>query len=281
MEVYIRPILVLVFAILQFVTPLFISNAFYEVTDSVNDPAPIYFLPADYTFAVWGVITLLSGIYAVYQLLPGQIEREIHQRIGWFVMINTLLFSVWLVFSIQSGQYGTPNFQPLWILATVIVIIAMLAMNIIIFLRLREMTDQLTTADRWFVALPTAVYFGWLTVATIANTTSYLYGAGWTGEQYGPVIAAALLVVAAVITGAVILRFTTTQGAVAYSAVVIWAAIGIAINNLNQSQLVTITALVVAAVVLVISMISVNQPPSSQQISSAPSAQIGLSSRRS
>lgn len=282
MQLYLRPVLVLIFAILQFITPAVVNQAFEEVSNSANGSTPIYFLPADYTFAIWGVITLLSGVYAIYQLLPSQINREIHQRIGWFVLINTIFFSIWLVFSIQSGTYGSANFQPLWILATVIVIIGMLAMNIIIFLRLREMTDQLTTGDRWFVAVPTAVYFGWLSVATIANTTSFLYGAGWTGERYGEVITAALLIVAAIITSAVILRFTTTQGAVAYSAVVIWASIGIAAQNLNQSRLVTIVALVVAGIVLVINIISVNQPPVKQQRNTtAQYPAIGLPSRKS
>jgi translocator protein len=281
MEAYLRPVLVLIFAILQFVTPVIVGNAFDEVSSSAGRRTPIYFVPADYTFGIWGLITLLSAVYAIYQILPNQISRDVHQRIGWFVLINTIFFSIWLILAVQSGRYGTENFQPLWILATVIVIIGMLVMNILIFLRLSEMTDQLTVADRWFVVIPTAVYFGWLTVATIANTTSYLYGIGWSGEQYGQFIAAALLVVAAVIASAVILRFTTTHGAVAYSAVIIWAAIGIAVENLNQSRFVTITALLVAGAILVVNIISVNQPPPSQSDSTVHNPEVVLSARKS
>lgn len=46
--------------------------------------------------------------------------------------------------------------------------------------------------ERFFLRLPFSVYFGWITVATIANTTVFLVSIGW--DRFG--IAEPLLTVA-------------------------------------------------------------------------------------
>lgn len=263
-----RQFFVLFFAIGQFVTTALLSTAFNEVSDRTSAGSPVYFLPAGYTFAIWGLIMVLSLVYAMYQIFPKQADQEVHRRIGWFVMLNTIFFSIWLALAVQSGSYTSPDFQPVWILATVGIIIGMLVMNIFAFLNLRDLSSTLTRADRWLAAVPVSVYFGWLSVATIANTTSYLYGAGWTGAEYGALITVALLIVAVVITGFVILLYNITEGTVAYGAVVMWAALGIAAGNVNQSWLVTVTAGVVAMLILLLTILSVNRqhfPPASSQ----------------
>lgn len=233
----IRQLLVVVFAILQFVTPMFFGDIFDE--SSTVSVQPIYFVPAGYTFLIWSVIVFLSATYATYQILPGQTKRVLHRRIGWSVMLNTLLFSLWLWAAAQQGTFGTPNFQPIWILLTVIIIIGMLLMNILAFNHLRALKGQLTRRDMWLVQVPVSVYFGWLNLATIANT------------------------VAAIITGSVLLLFNNIQGTIAYGAVIIWATIGIALENCSLSLAVTVTAVLVAVTILLVTMYSVNRDSSS------------------
>ncbi|NOK59464.1 MAG: tryptophan-rich sensory protein [Chloroflexi bacterium AL-W] len=257
----IRQLLVVVFAILQFVTPVFFGDIFDE--SSTMSGQPIYFVPAGYTFLIWSVIVFLSATYATYQILPGQTERVLHRCIGWYVMLNTLFFSLWLWAAAQQGTFGTPNFQPIWILLTVIIIIGMLLMNILAFNHLRALKGQLTDRDMWLVQVPVSVYFGWLSVATIANTTAYLYGIGWTGELWGVPLTVALLCVAAIITGSVLLLFNNIQGAITYGAIIIWATIGIALENRSQSLAVTVTAVLVAVTILLVTMYSVNRDGSS------------------
>lgn len=257
----IRQILVLFFAIGQWVTAGLLNSAFNEISNSAPEANINYFLPADYTFVVWGLITILSVVYALYQIQRRQKTRPTHRKVGGPIMLNTLCFSIWLVLSIQSGNYGSADFQPLWILGTVLVIIAMLMCNIIVFLELRNSASQLTTSDKWFIVIPTSVYFGWLTVATIANTTSFLYGLELSFGLFDPLISSILLFVAACIAGFVTLLQPTTQGAVAYSAVVMWAAIGIAAANIEQSALVTTAAFAVSTILFVLILIRANWKP--------------------
>ncbi|MEL6525271.1 MAG: hypothetical protein AAFQ07_06125, partial [Chloroflexota bacterium] len=254
-----RQLFVVFFAIGQFVTTLLLSETFNSVTTDGLNNNPIYFLPAGYTFAIWGVIQLLSATYATYQLRPDQADRTLHQNIGWWVVLNTICFSVWTYFAVQQGMPGTQDFQPLWILATLPIMLVMLVSNVIAFLNIRQLADTLTMLDKWLTIVPVAVYFGWITVATVANTTAYLYAAGWTGTQLGVPITVALLIIAFLIAGAMTLMWNVSHGVVAYAAVFIWAAIGIAANNIDQSQTVTLTALIVAGAMLLLLITHVNQ----------------------
>ncbi|MEO1166338.1 MAG: hypothetical protein AAFV98_21355 [Chloroflexota bacterium] len=247
-----RTILVALFAIGQFVTPVLFANSFGDAPPE----DPIYFLPAGYAFAIWGIIIFGSAAYATYQLRPDQLERALHRDIGWWVMLNTVFFSLWLWAQNLSTTPTVEN-NNFWLLMTVIIIIGMLVSNIFVFIGIREHIANLTQLDKWLVQVPTAIYFGWLSVATIANTTPYLYAVSWFPNNIGIPMTIALLVVAALITGTVILLFNNPYGAVAYGAVIIWASIGIAVQNLTQSQSVVIASLIVAVVILFVTMFTV------------------------
>ena len=60
------------------------------------------------------------------------------------------------------------------LLATMLVLLILITRTI--------MGAELSTLDRLFVRLPFSVYFGWITVATIANVTVRLVSIGWTAS---------------------------------------------------------------------------------------------------
>ena len=43
------------------------------------------------------------------------------------------------------------------------------------------MKEKLDQKEKLFIRLPFSVYFGWITVATIANITTLLVDIGWNG----------------------------------------------------------------------------------------------------
>src|SRR3954453_23869179 len=57
--------------------------------------------PAGYAFAIWGLIYAASLVLAVYQAGPGQRERELHRRTGW-----------WLVAAFTASTIWVPIFSP-------------------------------------------------------------------------------------------------------------------------------------------------------------------------
>src|SRR5690348_4007716 len=54
-----------------------------RTTAAVSDSFPVYFVPAGYVFAVWGVIYMALTAFVVYQALPGQRTNPALRRIGY------------------------------------------------------------------------------------------------------------------------------------------------------------------------------------------------------
>jgi hypothetical protein len=104
------------------------------------------------------------------------------------------------------------------------------------------------------------VYFGWITVATIANITVWLVSIGWDG--YGiadSTWAVAIIAVGAIIGTAVILR----DDDIAYGLVLVWAYLGIWIKHTSATGFdgaypaVSATALVGIAAFLVAGVVTI------------------------
>ena len=106
--------------------------------------------------------------------------------------------------------------------------LAILGLLIAIYLRLNIGKTQVPAAHKWLVHLPFSIYLGWITVATIANATSLLDYVGWNGWGISPEVWTVLMLLAAgVISG----MMSFTRGDIAYSLVLVWAFVGIAVKH--------------------------------------------------
>jgi uncharacterized membrane protein YhaH (DUF805 family) len=243
----IRQALVLSGAVLDIAASFWLGTSLDQVPGA--DPTPVYFLPVNLTFAVWGVIFTSALVYAIYQALPAQTRRPLHRQIGWFAAANAWLTALWIFLSRQAAREGAPDAQPIFVVFTVFVLFGMLfclTNNIITF---RREHDKLTRADRWLAQIPGTIFFAWLNVAAIANITAAFDAYGVTGEPYGAVWAAGMLGVATVLA-VLMIRFSRPSAAtLAYSGVILWALLGILLNNTGRSELV-VGACVAAGVVV-------------------------------
>ena len=130
---------------------------------------------------------------------------------------------------------------------------------LVIYLRLNVGIEKVSMKEKLFVHVPISVYLGWITVATIANVTAVLVTIGWDGfgisEQIWTMI---VILVAATIT----ILILVTRRDYAYSAVIIWALIGIYIKRIAddpvygmQSQIAN-TALIGIIIIIIIAILS-------------------------
>ena len=62
-------------------------------TGELSDAYPNLFVPAGLTFSIWGVIYLLLGIYAVYQLVK---HKPYVDRIGWLFVLSSVANMAWI-----------------------------------------------------------------------------------------------------------------------------------------------------------------------------------------
>jgi hypothetical protein len=107
-----------------------------------------------------------------------------------------------------------------------------------------------------FIHLPISVYFGWLTVAVIANVTAFLVTIGVGDLFLGEVVWTVLVIVVAMI---ITLLVIYQKHDVGYSLVIIWALLGIIIKQYGSYQTIVLSAGVSAAIITVFLLYQVVQ----------------------
>jgi len=218
-------------------------------TGEVSDVYPNLFTPAGLTFSIWGLIYVLLGIFAVYQLMPSfrrdPQKAELIQKIGPLFFISCLANSGWIF----AWHYQN-------IPLSLVLMLVLLASLLAIYLRLGIGKTELTRAGRYLVHLPFSIYLGWITVATIANVTIMLVDLNWGAFGLGEPFWAAAVIIVGTIIG---LSMLFSRRDVYYALVVNWALLGILLKRMADDTAadqtvvyVTIAALAVLTVGIIV-----------------------------
>jgi hypothetical protein len=167
--------------------------------------------------------------------LPSEKEKDYQKRIGWLFVLSSLLNIAWLFLW---------QFEHLSL--SVVLMFLLLASLIAIYLRLGIGKSAVSLREKLAVQTPFSVYLGWITIASIANVAVTLVSVNWDGfgisqETWTILIIAVALLIA--------LLVVATRRDVAYGLVIIWALVGIALNqsgNQNIAMIAEISAGIVA-----------------------------------
>ena len=186
--------------------------------DEVSDKYDTLFAPIGFTFSIWGIIFLLLGVYSVYQLFRD--NEWIRDITPWFIASN-LLNATWIF---------TWHYEVIW--ASLIIISTLL----VVLIRITATTSSART--RWehgfSASLPFNIYFGWITVATVANASALFVQQGFQGgvifDAQGWAIA--ILIVAAIIG----ITTAYVRRALSYGLVLVWAYWGILSRHLSPEE---------------------------------------------
>jgi len=92
--------------------------------------------------------------------------------------------------------------------------------------------ERYSLADTLFIRLPFSVYFGWITVATIANITVFLVSIGWNG--FGMAESLWAVIILLIGAGIGILRMLKDKN-IFYGAVLVWAYSGIWLKHVSEN----------------------------------------------
>lgn len=213
-------------------------------TAEISDSFAVFFVPAGYVFAIWGLIYLALFVYAIYQALPAQRENPRLRRAGWIFVLSSLANTAW-IFCWHYGYFAL----------SVAVMAVLLGSLIAIYWRLGTGRTAVHRAEQWAVRVPFSIYLGWITVATIANITVLLDYANWNGWGIAPEVwTVIMLAVAVVVAGLMALRHRD----VAYLLVLVWAFAGIGVKQ-AETPLVANAAWVAAAVVALMVVVTAVQ----------------------
>lgn len=205
-------VLALTVNILASVLPLNGQN-----TGEISDRFQVYFVPAGYVFAIWGVIYVGWIAFAIYQFLPAQRENPRLQNLGYLFALSGVFNAAWL-FCWHYNQFGL----------SVIVMLALLATLIGSYLKLDVGRAPVSAVERWCVDLPFSVYLGWISVATVANISDWLFLINWNGFGIPAQAWAAIMIAVASLLG---LLMALTRRDSGYLFVLVWSFAGIALKQ--------------------------------------------------
>lgn len=188
----------------------------------VSDSFPNLFAPAGVTFSIWSVIYLLLGASTMFQLGffrngVSSGTAALSKKIGLRYVLSSILNASW-IFAWHYGYIGLSLILMFLLLATLISIAEILR------------KPSPSTPEWFFLRLPFQVYFGWITIAAIANATIFLVSLNW--DRFG--LSEVFWTVFLLVVGAVIGCLTAWHHrSMAYAAVLIWAYSGIFFKHMT------------------------------------------------
>jgi hypothetical protein len=195
-------------------------------TGAISDKYGNLFAPAGITFSIWGVIYLLLASFIVYQIgwLTSGSMPQLAKKISGLFILSSVANAAWIL----CWHY---ELLALSLVVMIVLLISLIAINRIIQQQLAE-EGSLSRQDRMFIRLPFSVYFGWITVATIANVTAMLVSWGWNGWGIPDAVwTIGVVIVGLAISGTVVYR----NRDIAYGLVIVWAYIGIVIKHMTEA----------------------------------------------
>lgn len=210
-------------------------------TGEISDRFQVYFVPTGYVFAIWGVIYLGWIAFIIFQFRASQKESARLRRLGYVFALSNIANAAWL-FCWHYNLFGL----------SVLVMLTLLGLLIASYLRLNVNRSSVTRAEYWSVDGVFSVYLGWITVATVANITDWLYLVEWNGFGIHAQTWAVIMLAVASLLG---LAMALTRRDAGYLFVLVWAFIGIAVKQ-TPAPMVVISAWVAAALMLGLAIFS-------------------------
>lgn len=247
-----RQILVIAAATFMLIAAAFGAGAFGgESVDELQGGAlsaqGSFLAPAGPAFSIWSLIYLGLIGYTIWQALPAQRQDPRQQAVGGWIAASMILNGLWLL---------TARYLTLWLTVVVIaLLLAVLARVIVVLGRFpaRSIVDRALTDGA------NGLHFGWVTIATVANTAAWLTQiapAAWGAQA--DLWAVGVLVVVLVIGAAAAWRTNRVAPALATAWGLSWLAVG-RLSGEPQSTPAAITAIVVAVLLVIVGIVAVTR----------------------
>lgn len=186
----------------------------------VSDSYKSLFTPAGYTFAIWGIIYLLLFGFVIYQgrgLFVKVKNDDFVLKTGWWFVLSCVFNSAWVF----AWIYEFTGLSCLFIFLLLFSVLKIVWNN-------RMELDDEPLPIILFLWWPFVIYSGWVTVASIANVSTYLIKTDWDGFGLSQEIWTLIMIAIAVIIN---LAITWKRNMREFALVGVWALLGIANAN--------------------------------------------------
>jgi hypothetical protein len=193
--------------------------------------ANVQIIPANYAFAIWGLIYLGLIVFAIYQLQPAQRQNPLLQRAGYFLVFASVAQCVWIYCFLA-------RLFPLSVIAMLGVLLPLISM----YRRLGIGQQRVSRQEQWFIHIPISIYLGWISVATVVNVAIALYSVNWNGWGIASPVWTVIMMLVSTALGAFVYIQRHDS---AYLLVIAWALVAIALRRFDI-PLIAVTGFVMA-----------------------------------
>lgn len=184
-----------------------------ESIGEIANEYPSYFLPADFTFAIWSVIYAGLAGFTVFQATPWGLRSDAVRSVGGAWLLSCLLNVGWVV-SFSYRRLG----------ASLALMAALLTVLFILHRRVHHPPYDASLVENVLVIQPFGLYLAWISVAIIANTFHFLAYRDWIGlTETGAALATVMMLGAALLGAWMLVRRRVWL----FPLVVAWALFGI------------------------------------------------------
>lgn len=184
-----------------------------QTTGAISAKYPSYFTPSGFTFAIWGIIYLLLGVF-VFQILlkpAAEIENSFNLIILLFI-ISCILNISWLL----SWHYDK---------------ILLSTMIMIIFLITLILLNKEINVSESIIKITFSTYLGWISVALIANITVFITKTESAFFLDNSILFYYIITFIGVVIVGLVLYFDRN---IIYAIVFIWAYFGILLKHITK-----------------------------------------------
>lgn len=208
-----------------------------ERSDGINS----LFTPAGYAFSIWGVIYLLLFAFVIFQgrsLFNKNKQDDFVEKVGIWFIVSCIANCAW-VFLWLYGLTGLSCIAMFVMLFSLIKIIMNNRMEI------WDAPAQIIAFLWW----PFVVYLGWISVAAIANVSTYLIEINW--DRFGlsaETWTIIMIIIATIINVLVVIKRNLRE----FATVGVWALIAIAVKNWDAEISIAYIAIACALMISIV-----------------------------
>lgn len=198
---------------------------------SISDNIKSLFTPAGYAFSIWGLIYSLLFGFIFYQgrsLFKKNINDDFILKINYWFIISCVANCLWIF----SWVYEYTGISCLFIF--------MLLFSILKIIFNNNLQIEKTSKSRLlFLNLPFVIYGGWVTVASMANVSSFLVKLNWNGFNISPILWTIIMIIIATVINIIVVY---KRNMYAFAFVGTWALIAIGVaNQTNENSITYVT----------------------------------------
>ena len=130
----------------------------------------VLIIPANYAFAIWGLIYLGLFALGIYQFMPAQKDDLDCRKIGYLIVLASIAQVIWVYLFLSM----------LFSLSVVAMLLILLPL-IYAHCQLGIANRRVPRIKRWCLHFPISIYLGWISIATVINLACAFDFSGWNG----------------------------------------------------------------------------------------------------